>query len=167
MKSTISKLLRNFEISLAEETLNSPLLLAAELILISKNPLYFHIQQRSYVWGQSFLMELNWVIRFSCCRSINFEMKKWETVIFDFILNFALRTTLKLKLFEFRSLISSKILLVYRSVRLSCPSARWIFLHVACESAWPSPLSASLAVRNIFWAMILKTDFVAIISLER
>lgn len=49
MKSTISKLLRNFEFSLAEETANSTLVLAAELILIPKNPLFFHIQQRSYV----------------------------------------------------------------------------------------------------------------------
>ncbi|KAJ6639207.1 Cytochrome P450 4d1 [Pseudolycoriella hygida] len=46
IKSAISKLLRNFEISLAEETLNSPLILSAELILISKNPLniYLHFQ---------------------------------------------------------------------------------------------------------------------------
>lgn len=48
MKSTISKILRNFEISLANDTLNAPLVLSAELILISKNPLHFHIQQRIY-----------------------------------------------------------------------------------------------------------------------
>lgn len=47
MKSTIAKLLRNFEIQLADDT--PPLVLSGELILISKDPLFFHVQQRSYV----------------------------------------------------------------------------------------------------------------------
>lgn len=48
MKATVSKLLRNFEFRLSENTLNTPLVLSAELILISKDPLYFNIRPRSY-----------------------------------------------------------------------------------------------------------------------
>lgn len=54
MKSTISKILRNFEIHLADDTLNAPLILSAELVLISKNPLNFHVQQRNYGWAGRF-----------------------------------------------------------------------------------------------------------------
>ncbi|XP_037029638.1 cytochrome P450 4d1-like [Bradysia coprophila] len=48
MKSVIAKILRNFEIRLADDTLNAPLILSAELVLIAKNPLNFHIQPRNY-----------------------------------------------------------------------------------------------------------------------